>query len=156
MGLRPHEAPRAARGAPLKIIPVRRTAERYCRRFSDSAASRSALVNILWKALLSSVGFPKRMTSRSPRSLSCTVFTGFSKGVARIFPEVRPTFSTSSSPPTLFHPKSQHFVKVPLLKVGLTVCKPKHFWCLWNDTTSKKLYIAGKRGTLNKHLSGRS
>ena len=32
---------------------------------------RSALVNIRRKALLSSVGFRKRMTSRSPRSLIC-------------------------------------------------------------------------------------
>ena len=32
---------------------------------------RSALVNIRRKALLSSVGFRKRMTSRSPRSFIC-------------------------------------------------------------------------------------
>ena len=38
----------------------------------EAAATRSALVNIRRKALLSSVGFRKRMTSRSPRSFICT------------------------------------------------------------------------------------
>ena len=37
------------------------------------------------------------------------VFSGFSRGVVRIFPEVRPTFSTSSSPPIPPYPKSRHF-----------------------------------------------
>ena len=43
-------------------------------RASDRAfciLNRSALVNIRRKALLSSVGFRKRMTSRSPRGSSC-------------------------------------------------------------------------------------
>ena len=39
------------------------------------------------------------------------VFSGFSRGVARIFPEVRPTFSASSSPPIppTPHPKCRLF-----------------------------------------------
>ena len=46
-------------------------------------------------------------------------FSGFSSGVARIFPEVRPTFLHRLPHP--LHPKSQHFFKLPLLKVRLTV-----------------------------------
>ena len=38
----------------------------------NAVVKRSALVNIRRKALLSSVGFRKRMTSRSPRSFICT------------------------------------------------------------------------------------
>ena len=38
---------------------------------SNESQDWSALVNIRRKALLSSVGFRKRMTSRSPRSLIC-------------------------------------------------------------------------------------
>ena len=37
----------------------------------EPAPLRSALVNIHRKALLSSVGFRKRMTSRSPRGSPC-------------------------------------------------------------------------------------
>ena len=37
----------------------------------ESRLGRSALVNIRRKALSSSVGFRKRMTSRSPQSLIC-------------------------------------------------------------------------------------
>ena len=59
------------------------------------------------------------------------VFSGFSRGVARIFPEVRPTFSTSScvpppQPPTT-PPQISTFFKVPLLDVGLTVVRQSIF-----------------------------
>ena len=55
------------------------------------------------------------------------VFSGFSRGVARIFLHRLP--HPSPPPPT---PNLDFFIKG-----GINGCKPKHFCCLWNDTTSK-------------------
>ena len=51
-------------------VPVNNDVSRGCI-FPLLVGARSALVNICRKALLSSVGFRKRMTSRSPRGSPC-------------------------------------------------------------------------------------
>ena len=60
------------------------------------------------------------------------------RGVARIFPEVRPTFSTSySSPFPTPPPPTQISIFLRCLWGGVNGCNPKHFCCLWNDASSK-------------------
>ena len=61
------------------------------------------------------------------------------RGVARIFPEVRPTFSTSPLPPSPPPPPPPTQISIFLrcLWGGVNGCNHKHFCCLWNDASSK-------------------
>ena len=82
-----------------------------------------------WFLISASLKVRPRTDDKDVSHDSC--FSGFSRGVARIFPEVRETFSTSSPtntppPPTPFHAKSQHFLSI---KGEVNGCKPKHFCC---------------------------
>ena len=56
------------------------------------------------------------------------VFSSFSRGVARFFPEVRPTFSTSSSPPlTPTPPQISTFFWGAFIKGGVTIVRQSIF-----------------------------
>ena len=59
--------------SPVNLVGKIRTLNSHAKRFFGTTLQRSALVYIRRKALLSSVGFRKRMTSRSPRGISCMV-----------------------------------------------------------------------------------
>ena len=81
------------------------------------------------------------------------VFSGFSD-VARIFPEIRPTFPTLSSPPIPRPPRpnSRHFLKVPLLKVGLTVVSQSIFAVYEMTQPLKFLNSVGLLGSLTSSV----
>ena len=88
-----------------------------CHSFFSLEATRSFIPSLM---ILDHTSFkvrPRTDDKDVPQDSFC--FSGFSSGVARIFPEVRPTFLHRLPHP--LHPKSQHFFKLPLLKVRLTV-----------------------------------
>ena len=78
------------------------------------------------------------------------VFSGFSRGVARIFPEVRPTFSPSSSPPL---PPPPPQISTFLLKVGLTVVSQSIFAVYEKTQPLKFLNSVGLLGSSVYHYS---
>ena len=78
------------------------------------------------------------------------VFSGFSRGVARIFPEVRPTFSASSSPPIPLPPPQ---ISTFLLKVGLTVVSQSIFAVYEKTQPLKFLNSVGLLGSSVYHYS---
>ena len=78
------------------------------------------------------------------------VFSGLSRGVARIFPEVRPTFSASSSPPIPLPPPQ---ISTFLLKVGLTVVSQSIFAVYEKTQPLKFLNSVGLLGSSVYHYS---
>ena len=97
-----------------------------------------------WMILADQHFLPRQMIRTFLKTL-VVFFRGFSRGVARIFPEVRPTFLHHLVPPPptpqLPHRKSQHFLGA-FIRGRVNGCKPKYFCCLWNDTTSFKILSA--------------
>ena len=75
------------------------------------------------------------------------VFSGFSRGVARIFREVRSSFSTSSFAP-LPTPNLNIFFKMPFLQVGLTVISQSFFAVYEMTQPLKFLNSVGLLGSL--------
>ena len=134
--------PSAERSQTAKI------ALRFTERPLEATRSFQFVMNDSWSALPWKCD-PEQMirTFKTP-----VVFSGFGRGVARIFPEVRPTFSRSSSPPIPPHPKFRHFFTVPLLRVGLRVVSQSTFAVYEMTQPLKFLNSVGLLGSLTSSV----
>ena len=90
--------------------------------------SRSALVNIRRKALLSSVGFRKRMTPRSPRGIIMTAFCAFASISTLICLMIWLFVSRSclafSIIPRLIQPRRCHCIRLEMMFKCFASIKP--------------------------------
>ena len=121
----------------------RTTAYHCCHSFSPEATRIfHSVMNDSWSALPWKYDPWQmiRMFLKTP-----VVFSGFSRGVARIFPEIRPTFYSSSCPPLT---ANLNIFKVPVLEVGFTVVSQSIFAVYEMTQPLKFLNSVGLLGSL--------